>query len=37
MEKYFPSKKIYKTGNPIRESIISNKNLVNQKRKLLND
>jgi len=34
MEKYFPSKKIYKTGNPIRESIKSNKNLVNQRKKL---
>ena len=34
MEKYFPSKKIYKTGNPIRESIRSNKNLVNQRNKL---
>ena len=34
MEKYFPSKKIYKTGNPIRESIRSNKNLVNQRKKL---
>ena len=32
MEKYFPSKKIYKTGNPIRESIKSNKNLVNQRK-----
>ena len=30
MEKYFPSKKIYKTGNPIRESIRSNKDLINQ-------
>ena len=34
MEKYFPSKKIYKTGNPIRESIRSNKNSVNQRKKL---
>ena len=34
MEKYFPSKKIYKTGNPIRESIRSNNNLVNQRKKL---
>jgi len=34
MEKYFPSKKIYKTGNPIRESIRSNKNLVNLRKKL---
>ena len=34
MEKYFPSQKIYKTGNPIRESIRSYKNLVNQRKKL---
>ena len=34
MEKYFPSKKIYKTGNPIRESIRSSKNFVNQRKKL---
>ena len=34
MEKYFPSKKIYKTGNPIRESIRSNRNLVNQRKRL---
>jgi UDP-N-acetylglucosamine--N-acetylmuramyl-(pentapeptide) pyrophosphoryl-undecaprenol N-acetylglucosamine transferase len=34
MEKYFPSKKIYITGNPIRESIRSNKNLVNHRKKL---
>ena len=34
MEKYFPSKKIYKTGNPIRESIRSNNNLVNLRKKL---
>tara|TARA_Y200000002_G_scaffold124544_1_gene102169 strand:- start:316 stop:1407 length:1092 start_codon:yes stop_codon:yes gene_type:complete len=34
MEKYFPSKKIYKTGNPIRESIRSNRNLVDQRKRL---
>jgi len=34
MEKFFPEKKIYKTGNPIRESIKSQKKYLNQRKKL---
>ncbi len=34
MEKFFPEKKIYKTGNPVRETIKSENNYVNQRLKL---
>ena len=34
MEKYFPSKKLFLTGNPIRESIANSNNLVDLKKEL---
>ena len=34
MEKYFPSSKLFLTGNPVRESIYNSNNLINLKKKL---
>ena len=34
MEKYFPSSKLFLTGNPVRESIYNSNNLINLKKKI---
>ena len=34
MEKYFPSNKLFLTGNPVRESISNLNNLIDLKKKL---